>query len=373
MKTICVLVPVWWPVGGIRTYLKYVLSNPVFSNYHFTFVSSEAMWGNFSEELEQINHTFIGTADNLFHFYHAIRRELRGKQFAFIHAHGLTSAVIAVFALLFRKPSLVVTLHDIFNIWQMESRLWPLKKFMITCFLNKVNIIHCVGTEAANNMHDSLPGLRTRTITIPNGIRTRQFLSAEPIDLNRLLNLDKNTFLIGFLGRFMSQKGFRYLIKAVELLSNEAKQVFSVICFGDGGFIREDQQYIDEMHLNKYFHFMPPVSNIAPILKSLDVIAIPSLWEACPLLPMEALVAGTPVIGTNCTGLKEVLLGTPALIIEPHNAEMLKDAILKCMGSNLRPEFKHYSAIASERFDITGTSLSMEKFYRNFSEGHQHI
>ena len=40
--------------------------------------------------------------------------------------------------------------------------------------------------------------------------------------------------------------------------------------------------------------FLPFVTNIASTLKGLDVVVMPSLWEACPLLAMETLVAGIP-------------------------------------------------------------------------------
>ena len=45
------------------------------------------------------------------------------------------------------------------------------------------------------------------------------------------------------------------------------------------------------------------------------LLAVPSLWEALPLLPMEAMVAGVPVLGTDCIGLREVLRDTPSRVV----------------------------------------------------------
>ena len=88
-----------------------------------------------------------------------------------------------------------------------------------------------------------------------------------------------------------------------------------MLCFGWGGFIREEQVEIKRRGLENNFHFLPFQENPARAIRGVDVVVMPSLWEACPLLPMEVLVAGVPVIGTDCVGMREVLLDTPARVV----------------------------------------------------------
>ena len=83
-------------------------------------------------------------------------------------------------------------------------------------------------------------------IAIPNGIEVEPFLHAEERDLRGELGLPPETFLIGFLGRFMSQKGFRYLVDALEQVKehNLLKEPLLSLTFGqpDDGFIREEKK-----------------------------------------------------------------------------------------------------------------------------------
>ena len=80
--------------------------------------------------------------------------------------------------------------------------------------------------DARDNLLAYLPILKLfkrKVIAIPNGIEVEPFLKAEKRDLRRELGLPRESFLIGFLGRFMSQKGFRYLVDALEQIKKEQR------------------------------------------------------------------------------------------------------------------------------------------------------
>ncbi len=166
----------------------------------------------------------------------------------------------------------------------------------------------------------------------------------------------------------MAQKGFAFLVEAIRLLrerSSKAGRSFHVVTFGGGGFIREEQAAIDRAGLKHSFTFMPFVPQIAAALKSVDVVAIPSLWEAMPLLPMEALVAGVPVIGTDCIGLAEVLVDTPATIVPAANADTLAAALEKEAEVSSRDTATRFVQVAAERFDVTPRAQELTDLMRN--------
>ena len=64
------------------------------------------------------------------------------------------------------------------------------------------------------------------------------------------LGIDPHTFLVGFFGRFMAQKGFRTLVDAIGLLQRaQDTPNITVLAVGSGGFIREDKDYIQGLGL----------------------------------------------------------------------------------------------------------------------------
>jgi glycosyltransferase involved in cell wall biosynthesis len=94
-------------------------------------------------------------------------------------------------------------------------------------------------------------------------------------------------------------------------------------------------------------------------MRGLDVVAIPSLWEACPLLPMEAMMVGTPVIGTNCLGLREVLEGTPSTVVPLGDARALEGAIVQHLDGSHKAAAAAYAAHARQRFDVDAAAASL--------------
>ena len=109
---------------------------------------------------------------------------------------------------------------------------------------------------------------------------------------------------------------------------------------------------------------MPFTPNIAGTIKGLDVVAMPSLWEACGLLAMEAMAAGAPLIGTNCVGLREVLRNTPAKMINLGDSKALSKAILEEMNVPSKQIADAFAAEASVRFDVRRQAHEMEVVLR---------
>jgi glycosyltransferase involved in cell wall biosynthesis len=366
-----VLLVVRWPVGGIRTFLRYVYRNFDPDRWHFTIIAPEI------DELKvlvddlsglDIEYRPIEKKPSAMTFLLCIASHLLKNRYDLVHSHGFTSGMCAALpTYLWRIPHLM-TSHDVINANQFSGLKGRIKQKGMAVLLRLVNKIHSVSYDAENNLLKYFPELAKRErkcVVIQNGIDVERFLAAEPRDLRGELGLADNTFLIGFMGRFMAQKGFRYLVDAMALLRDEKdlpKRPL-VLTFGDGGFIRQEKQTIEERALEDYFHFMPFAPNVAGTIKGVDVVVIPSLWEACPLLPMETFVCGIPVIGSDCIGLREVLQKTPAKLVKSKNSRMLADAIKEEITVSRKNIFVSYIDMAIGRFDVKSQSKELKQIY----------
>jgi hypothetical protein len=70
----------------------------------------------------------------------------------------------------------------------------------------------------------------------------------------------------------MPQKGFNYLIDAVDILRVEKKLdnlVFSAV--GSGDYLKHYQQEINERSLEKYFIFIPFQTGMKPVYQDIDI------------------------------------------------------------------------------------------------------
>ncbi len=376
-KKISILVLIRKPVGGIRTFVRYVFSRLDPERFQLTILAPDvAELKVLCQELKGMDVNSI-TFDNEISSarlsFLALRVMQKGK-FDLIHSNGFTSGVCAAIPARICGIRHVMTSHDVLLKNQFRGFKGYLKKAALSILLPMIDVIHSVSNDAQNNLLEHIPVLnrfKKKLLVIPNGIDIDLFRKGEKRDLRKELGIGEDTFIIGFLGRFMNQKGFLILVDALEKLlktgSLPKKPV--VVAFGFNGFIREDTEYMRKKGLGDYFFFLPFEPNVASTLRGLDVVAIPSRWEACPLLPMEAMVAGVPLIGTDCIGLREVLHGTPCVAVPAGNSTKLADAIYSEINEPSCAKSEAFMEDARRRFDVSIQAEALETLFIGLTDG----
>lgn len=374
-KKLKVLLVIRWPVGGIRSFIRYVYPNFDPGRYVYTILAPDLPeLKTLLDDLRGLDLTYIRIKPNpsIFDYFWVVLRTIIQGRYDIIHSHGFTAGSCTVLPSLVTRTPHIMTYHEMFRDGQFRGVNGFLKKETLSFLLRNIDIIHAVSEDAKNNLLTYIGGLKKqgdKIITIRNGIEVSQFIDAGKRDLRKELNLAEGTFLIGFLGRFMSPKGFAYLVDAIELMKKvDLPKKPLVLTFGYGGFVREENQEIKNRELEKYFIFLPFTTDIGSALKGLDVVAIPSIWEACPLVPMEAMVAGVPVIGTNCLGLRELLENTPASTIPVGDSTALANALVREIKNPSKSKASEFVEEAAKRFDVKRQATELEKVILNLVE-----
>jgi len=364
-----VLLVVRWPVGGIRTFLKYVLTGFPPDEYEFVFLGAD------TEAIEALREDlgaivsewllFPADGNELKSCFNLVKTTLKSQKFDLIHAHGFTSAVGCVVPARLKQVPVICTSHDVLLPTQFPGWKGVLKKIGLYAALSQCRIVQSVSVDADANLSAALPWLQKRKMrVILNGVDTKAFKSAVARDLKAEFSLPKEAVLIGFFGRFMGQKGFDILVGAIKQLKEDrVAPTLHVVCFGSGAFIREEQANVERLNLSGAFTFIPFTADVSGAMKGCDIIAMPSRWEACGLVAMEALAAGIPFVGSNCIGLREVLAGTPAIVVETGDSESLARGIIKCLNKGTQP-FTGYVPEAVNRFDVGRTSKQIQALYK---------
>lgn len=365
-----VLVVARHPGGGIRTYFSYVYGHESMRDVgiHLLTPHTPAL----KETVRQLHncHDHIETPESLPAFAGAIWKTLKARRPDLIHSHGFTAGLMAAIPARILGIPHVITTHDVFLDNQFFGLSGALKKRIIGRVMSLATIINPVGEDARTNLLETYPYLKNteKVVGIRNGIASSRFLTSDARDLRTEAGVSPDTILIGFFGRFMAQKGFRCLVDAVDRWNGSNPQRYlNVACFGWGGFIREEQAELKDRRLDRYFHFFPQTDDMAVALRGVDVVVMPSRWEACPLLPMEAMVAGVPVIGTRCIGLREVAEDTPVMLFDVNSVEQLAES-LYAFSSNeqeIKAGADGFRREAAERFDVSNTALELRELYRS--------
>lgn len=353
-----------FPVGGIRTFFRHVYSQPVFEDCEITLLAPGNDLGDLLARhipTQRLTVQTVPAAPR--EFFQKLRSSLKGDSFDLLHSHGLTTGVLGEIARTGTRVPHLMTMHDVFLPTTFNGFGGRVKQLGLNCLMRRCDAIHAVSDDCAKNFRQYLPLVKQERVhAILNGIDTETILNAVPIDAHAKLGLPSDTRLVGFFGRFMAQKGFRTLVDAVEILvESQEMPPFQVVTFGLGAFIREDYQYIKEKGLGKYFTQQTHTDEPYGWMKAMDLIVMPSRWEACGLVAMEALVAGTPLVATNCIGLREVTKDTPAIISRVDDPNDLAGCLRQIILSDSRITFTDYKLPAARRFSVRSQAISLHR------------
>jgi glycosyltransferase involved in cell wall biosynthesis/GT2 family glycosyltransferase len=119
------------------------------------------------------------------------------------------------------------------------------------------------------------------------------------------LNVEAGEKLVAFVGRFSDEKRPGWIPKVADALGER----YRLVVVGDGPLAEE---MAAELERRPRLKWLRRTDSIDEILNAADVVMIPSNVEGIPLVALEALALGTPVVATAVGGLPE-LAGTPGV------------------------------------------------------------
>lgn len=222
----------------------------------------------------------------------------------------------------------------------------------------KNDVIVCVANTVKDNFL-KISNLENKCVVLYNTNETNLIREKanEPID-----SLFSECFNIISVGRLMPQKGYDRLIKVHSKLIKEGFK-HHIYILGTGNELDNLKKLAREKGVSETFHLLGFSDNPYKFIKNADLFICSSRREGFSTAVTEALVVGTPVVSTNCSGAYELLGYNNEYGIVAENSE---DGIykgLKTMLSDkeLLANYKKQAEIRGKKFSTKNTILAVEE------------
>lgn len=244
-----------------------------------------------------------------------------------IHTNGQPIDFLGLCISLLLKIPLVVTKHVTINEYDYlgygfkdsAKRIvyWLMDTISMT-FSGKVIAISHVGKNQLQRRY-LVP--RNRIISIVNGIDIENFPAKKYVNHGSPL-------VIGFVGRVDKNKGIGDFLRVIKNLISMDHNIRAKIV-GGGPDELEFKQLADELFLTDIVQFTGLQENISRYLLSMDIFLFPSYREGLPLVILEAMATGLPVIATNIEGIPDIITNSKnGILVEPGD---IRDMTDKCI------------------------------------------
>jgi glycosyltransferase involved in cell wall biosynthesis len=173
---------------------------------------------------------------------------------------------------------------------------------------------------------------------------------SQGIDIDRFSTGDPETFwrsqlasnpdgvLVAAIGRIDPEKGLHTLVHAVVELRHRGVDAHLALV---GAPSKDDGSYLDELHqlaellLPGAFRVLPPVEDVAAVLRSVDVLACPSVEEPFGLIILEAQACGVPVVVSASGGPLDFICDrVTGMLVAPADPVAAARAIEELLGDD---------------------------------------
>ena len=176
-------------------------------------------------------------------------------------------------------------------------------------------------------------GAGDHVLAIPNGVELREKSSSEAgTGLRKELGVGDRDPLILNVGRLTEQKGQIYLVRAMRTVADEMPGARLLIA-GEGELEDELTAEVRRLNLQENVFFLGLRTDIPHLLDSVQIFALPSLWEGLSIALLEAMAASLPIVATRVSGTDQVLEdGRNGLVIEPRDQGAIARGLLALLS-----------------------------------------
>jgi glycosyltransferase involved in cell wall biosynthesis len=260
-------------------------------------------------------------------FVWKLARFLRQSQFDLVHAHMYASALASASALLGTAKPLVITEHS-----QASWRSRYARRCSQWSYQRATHII-AVSKEIRRRLieQDGVPHERVSVIMNTLPPMPERHIRTQP-DLPATL---ENGPLVGVVARLQAEKGVEYFLEAAATILQYVPHVHFLV-IGDGPLLRELQAYAGLLGVQERVHFLGFRMDAQALIGLLDVLVVPSLSEGTPLVTLEAMAAGVPVVASAVGGIPEQIRHhCEGLLVPSGDAAALADTVLHLLQDPL--------------------------------------
>lgn len=160
------------------------------------------------------------------------------------------------------------------------------------------------------------------------------------------LGIPESCAIILSVGRLLKWKGHEYAVRALEHLRNE-KEIHWLIA-GNGPQRNFLHSLASELGVTDSLHLLGHRDDVPRLMSAADILVHPSTSEAFGIVVIEAMMQGTPVVGSRAGAMPEVIdHGETGYLVEPADGEAISCAVHRYL-QDPRKQMKMQNAARKE-------------------------
>ena len=294
----------------------------------------------------------------------ALRRARRSlgqiiADYDLVHAHGLKAGWLAT--TISGRPPLVLSVHNLV-LDEVAGRSAPVLRFLEERLPGRVDRTIAISSGVADRFVATHGADRIVVIPPagppPSPSRTREQVRAD-------LGLHDGDDLVVTAARLNPQKDFETLVEAARIAVRERPGLRWFV-FGEGPSQDEVQHAVEAHGLEGVVVLAGPRPTVDDELAAADVVAVTSRWESGPLVLLEAVALGQPVVSTRVGLAPDVIEPDVGRLVGVGDASAFASALVDLLADP--PDRAPGLTGSAARFAPDALVREVESVYRELTD-----
>lgn len=294
-----------------------------------------------------------------------VAQMVREHGYRILHGHTARTALVGGVAAAMAGVPMVYHAHS--PTASDSTRRWQNRINAVVERMSLRRVSRVIAVSNALAEHLALEGFDPARMTVvPNGVPAPEVLPSRPAP--------SGTWTLGVVALFRPRKGMETLLEAMASLRRRGINVRlrAVGAFESPQYEAEIARRVHSLGLGEHITWTGFTRNVTVQLRHMDMLVLPSLFgEGLPMVVLEAMAAGVPVVATRVAGIPEAIRdGRDGVLVAPGNADDLARAIANVVVGHYDWKSLRLSAFKrlTERFSDGAMAAGVAGVYREVLE-----
>ena len=276
--------------------------------------------------------------------------------------HGQIGSSAAIYLGLAHKAGrfTIAHSHNTFAMGGLRENIWKIYSFP-TRFV--ADYYFGCSRKAGMDRYGSRVVRSHKFFILHNAIDPENYVYSENsrYDIREELGIDKDSFVVGHIGRMDKQKNHDFLLDIFSEIIKTRSDA-KLLLVGDGEQKKNLNKKIDELNLGSNVIMTGIRTDIPKLLSAMDVFVFPSFYEGLSVAMIEAQASGLPIFCTNTLSSESKITELVEFISLDESARHWAEKVLRYSEGYVRKNMSQ--EVNRAGYDIHQTAEQLSHFYK---------
>jgi len=350
--------------GGIETLLMCIYRKLDRDKIQFDFLLTTEEPGYYDEEIKKLGGRLYYISSRREHYFKSRKElyailcdhpEIKAVQLHMSSCSYIDPLIVAKKA---GVPCRIAHAHNIKCAGKLRNLVHRINRKKIKRY---ATLYLACSNDAGNWMF--LPEKWKKGILIKNGIESKKYIfnMQKRKNIRTILKINKDEFVIGYVGRFTEQKNPMFICEVFKEVKQKRNNV-KLLLVGDGNMHNQMDEFFEREFLKDDVIYTGIVENVEDYMQAMDCLVLPSLFEGLGIVAIEAQASGLPTLLSDKVPKEAVITKLAKILTIDNGIECWVEYIINTpiiKRKNMQQE------IINAGYDIEMTAKRLSEIYLN--------